>query len=471
MSKFRAGLLGFFFTTLAYAAVFNQFGPATGILKGSASSPITTAATSSDVVALFDSGSCGTDYLRGNGTCDTPSGPSGAALTKSDDTNVTLTLGGSPTTALLSATSLTLGWSGTLAASRGGLGMSTVTDDTVAVANGTTWQSKALADCDAATSAVTYDTTTNAWGCNTINGATGANPAASVGLSAVNGSAGTFMRSDGAPAISQTIVPTWSGKHTFSGGVAFTARDFYTGTGSSGVALCESGGWYGVVGFNLACTSSQDVYNYKASDVAGLIDFHNTGVGNGFAFKYATSGTAGNPITFTSAGTIATGGWLVGSPTGGAQGSGTINATGVYVNGVSVQGGAVTSGTFTATLTDMTGTVNCSMKWRLTGSRVDLFLNSGSACTGTSNTTAMTMTGLPAAIQPSATTWLPCLGVDSGATAFSSCFIDTSSSASTIRFDRTNNTGTVTNFSATAWTNSGTKGIPVGWDVTYDLRN
>jgi hypothetical protein len=36
-------------------------------------------------------------------------------LTKTDDTNVTITLGGSPTTSLLAATSLTMGWSGTLA--------------------------------------------------------------------------------------------------------------------------------------------------------------------------------------------------------------------------------------------------------------------------------------------------------------------------------------------------------------------
>lgn len=41
-----------------------------------------------------------------------------SALTKNDDTNVTLTLGGTPTTALLQAVSLTLGWSGTLADSR-----------------------------------------------------------------------------------------------------------------------------------------------------------------------------------------------------------------------------------------------------------------------------------------------------------------------------------------------------------------
>jgi hypothetical protein len=45
---------------------------------------------------------------------------------------------------------------------------------------------------------------------------TAGNPTASVGLTAVNGSATTFMRSDGAPGIDQTIAPTWTGLHTFN---------------------------------------------------------------------------------------------------------------------------------------------------------------------------------------------------------------------------------------------------------------
>jgi len=53
------------------------------------------------------------------------------------------------------------------------------------------------------------------------SGAAGANPTASVGLTAVNGSATTFLRSDGAPALSQAIVPTWTGLHTFTGGITF----------------------------------------------------------------------------------------------------------------------------------------------------------------------------------------------------------------------------------------------------------
>jgi len=43
---------------------------------------------------------------------------------------------------------------------------------------------------------------------------TPANPGASVGLSAVNGTATTYMRSDAAPALSQSITPDWTGFHS-----------------------------------------------------------------------------------------------------------------------------------------------------------------------------------------------------------------------------------------------------------------
>ncbi len=70
------------------------------------------------------------------------SAPAGAALTETDDTNVTLTLGGSPTTALLAATSLTLGWTGTLSTARGGVDLTawsswTPTWTNLTVGNGT----------------------------------------------------------------------------------------------------------------------------------------------------------------------------------------------------------------------------------------------------------------------------------------------------------------------------------------------
>jgi len=44
----------------------------------------------------------------------------------------------------------------------------------------------------------------------------GANPTGVVGLIAVNGVAATFLRSDSAPPIDQTIAPTWTGLHVFN---------------------------------------------------------------------------------------------------------------------------------------------------------------------------------------------------------------------------------------------------------------
>ena len=58
----------------------------------------------------------------------------------------------------------------------------------------------------------------------------GANPSASVGLSAVNGSSTTFMRSDAAPALDQTIAPTWTGAQTFSNAVTFSNTVVQSGT-------------------------------------------------------------------------------------------------------------------------------------------------------------------------------------------------------------------------------------------------
>ena len=78
---------------------------------------------------LTDAPSDGSTYGRKNGAWSAVTDVTPAALTKTDDTNVTLTLGGTPATALLQATSLTLGWTGTLATGRGGTGLSIIGTD------------------------------------------------------------------------------------------------------------------------------------------------------------------------------------------------------------------------------------------------------------------------------------------------------------------------------------------------------
>ena len=86
----------------------------------------------------------------------------GQALTKADDTNVTLTLGGTPTTALLQPASITAGWTGQLAVSRGGSGAGTLTG--LLQGNGTSpftaiTNSSTVGQCLRVTGASTY-----AWG-------------------------------------------------------------------------------------------------------------------------------------------------------------------------------------------------------------------------------------------------------------------------------------------------------------------
>lgn len=94
---------------------------------------------------------------------------------------------------------------------------------------------------------------------------------------------------------------------------------------------------------------------------------------------------------------------VVGSPTGGSQGLGTINATGLFINGVAVGTGVATTGTFSAGTTGLTG-ATVAASWTKVGNAVilDLAVPSGT----TSSATTFTITGLPAAIQPTTTKYI-----------------------------------------------------------------
>lgn len=134
-----------------------------GPTSGGAAVPTFRALVAGDVPALsYVSSVSATAPITSTGGLTPTIAVTSAALTKTDDTNVTLTLGGSPTTALLAATSLTLGWSGTLAVGRGGLGISTTpSNGFVPIGNGTNYTAAAL-------TAGTGITITNASGAITI---------------------------------------------------------------------------------------------------------------------------------------------------------------------------------------------------------------------------------------------------------------------------------------------------------------
>lgn len=84
-----------------HTVTLSNSGGSIQLVEGSGITLTTTGTSADGVVTIASSG-----------------GVTPAALTKTDDSNVTLTLGGTPSTALLQATSLTLGWTGDLPFSR-----------------------------------------------------------------------------------------------------------------------------------------------------------------------------------------------------------------------------------------------------------------------------------------------------------------------------------------------------------------
>ena len=92
---------------------------------------------------------------------------------------------------------------------------------------------------------------------------------------------------------------------------------------------------------------------------------------------------------------------MVGSPTGGSQGSGTLNTTGLFVNGTAVAttNTGCTTGSFTGTLTGVSTTETGTFYYSLCGKTVWISTE-GSSISGTSNSTSMTVTGVPSIILP-----------------------------------------------------------------------
>ncbi len=162
--------------------------------------------------------------------------------------------------------------------------------------------------------------------CQSISTTSAANPTASVGLSAVNGVASTYMRSDAAPVLSQAIVPTWTGVHTFDAVPAFNG-------GASGVTA----------------PFSVDSTFVVSSLNADLLDGNSSSAFATASHNHAASDV--NSGTFT----VARGGTGVATLTGIAKGNGT---------------SAFTAATSSDVIGLWTGTCNSSTYLRADGSCV-----------------------------------------------------------------------------------------------------
>jgi len=208
------------------------------------------------------------------------------------------------------------------------------------------------------------------------------------------------------------------------------------------------------------------------------------GIANSFTGNLAGSGTAGQSfglriaagtnssdealliVNASGASTLLTifgdGGVTVGSPTGGDKGLGTLNATGVFVNGAAIL--TASTGTFTGTLTGFTAGTSGTINYVVAGGICALYAPAG--FTGTSNAITMTMTGLPSAVQPANTVNATCGKVSNNNGIDYAC--ECTVSGSTITF--TTLLGSSPNITyGGSFANTGVKGLGTGWTITYPI--
>jgi hypothetical protein len=302
MKKIVLSLMFAMLPFLAVGDTFTRFTPATGILVGNSNSPTTTAATSANVISLW-SGTCNAStLLKGDGSCGTVSNgvtsvgltvPSGLSVTGSPITStgtfgITTSLSGplrgtgSGFATAASSDIISL-WSGTCnsttfmradgscQAISGGSG-GTVTSVGLSMPSGFSVTSSPITTSGTLTVSTTLNgvlrgtgtgfTTASSsniiglWSgtcnsstflagdgsCTSISGTTAANPTATIGATAVNGTATTYMRSDAAPALPATL-PALSGANLTS----LNASNISSGTlpvarGGTGVTMSTGSG-------------------------------------------------------------------------------------------------------------------------------------------------------------------------------------------------------------------------------------
>jgi hypothetical protein len=283
-----------------------------------------------------------------------------------------------------------------------------------------------------------------------------ANPSATIGLSAVNGTAPTFMTSDSAPPLSQAIVPTWSGLHTFGAGLTISAGSFtlnghtLTLSANASVGGTNTGDQTAAnptASVGLSAVNGVSASFMRADGAPALSQaISPTWTGN-----HIFNPTSGTPLLVELSGTALF--KVLGTTTPTVQGYGPTAAGLVDMT--------PDTGSFTITLVGCTTSPTGTAFWSKQGNHVTLMLPT---LTGTSNSTGLSVTGLPAEIQPARThnCSVPFLE-DAGATTGGAAQVNAASG--TIVFFKGANTSTA------SFTNSATtKGIAAANTFTYFLN-
>lgn len=169
-----------------------------------------------------------------------------------------------------------------------------------------------------------------------------ANPSGTIGLTAVNGSASTYLRSDGTHALSQSIVPTWTGAHiwsaaaTFNGTATFNGAVVLTSTGTiGGVSFRDATNLFNTgnlpdtrLSANVALLNGGQNFTGTAPTIGSsrVNTVANTGR-SAFGFVTGTSGALSRSLNVTSAVRNATGNYTINVTAAGFGATPICNAT------------------------------------------------------------------------------------------------------------------------------------------------
>lgn len=284
----------------------------------------------------------------------------------------------------------------------------------------------------------------------------GANPSGLIGLTAANGVATTYDRSDATHALSQAIAPTWTGPHIYTEASGITAAKINANGDGGTPDLLITGNVNGGVVSNITNTSTGTgataIHTWSNGTHVSVIEM--LGVNNTEG-EYMGIGTTSQGFRFGAAGGVSDG-FITNI-------AGIVKMTLLGPTAAAQVDMTPDTGTFTMTFGGFTTPPTCTATWARVGKLVTVIV---CAIVGTSNSTSWTIGGIPAAIQPATLNTfaaVPFAGTED-ASVLGQANITINVTPASATWNMSKGTGFV------GWTSTLTKGTVVAFPVSYVLN-